>query len=197
MGLTGGIGSGKSTVSSQLEALGAVVIDADAVVRELQEPGQPVFELMVQHWGEEIVRDDGTLDRAAVADIVFSDSDELAALEAIVHPVLQREIKQRIAGRADSDDIVILDMALIAEKDNPYGVNEIIVVDLSPAEQVRRLVAYRGFTAEDAEKRIAAQASQDARLSIADHVIDNSGDLDALATQVSQLWEQLQGNPPG
>lgn len=197
IGLTGGIGSGKSTVSSQLQALGAVVIDADAVVRELQEPGEPVFDLMVQRWGEEIVRDDGTLDRAAVADIVFSDSDELAALEAIVHPVLQCEIKHRIAGRADSDDIVILDMALIAEKDNPYGVKEIIVVDLSPSEQIRRLVAYRDFTTEDAGKRIAAQASRDARLSIADHVIDNSGDLDALAAQVSQLWDRLHGSPPG
>ena len=196
IGLTGGIGSGKSTVSAQLEELGAHVIDADAVVRELQQPGQPVFDAMVERWGPGIVTDDGTLDRAAVAGIVFSDAEELRALESIVHPVLQAEIKRRIAARSDSDDVVVLDMALIAEKDNPYGVNEIIVVDLAPGEQIRRLVEYRGFSAEDAQNRIAAQASRDDRLAIADHVIDNSGDIGALTTQVDRLWKHLRAATP-
>jgi dephospho-CoA kinase len=196
VGLTGGIGSGKSTVSSQLEGLGAIVVDADAVVRELQEPGQPVFDAMVDRWGAKIVTDDGTLDRAAVARIVFSDPDELRALESIVHPVLRAELKRRITALSETDEVVILDMALIAEKDNPYGVDEIIVVDLAPAEQIRRLVAFRGFSADDAERRIAAQASRDQRLAIADHVIDNSGDLVALADQVNRLWETLTADVP-
>jgi len=194
IGLTGGIGSGKSTVSARLAELGAVVIDADAVVRELQEPGQPVFAAMARRWGERIVNDDGTLNRAEVAGIVFSDPVELEALESIVHPVLQSEIKDRIAAQADSEAVVILDMALLAEKDNPYGVREIIVVDLSTAEQISRLVAFRGFTADDATKRIAAQASREDRLAIADHVVDNSGDLEALVTRVDQLWGTLSGD---
>jgi dephospho-CoA kinase len=195
IGLTGGIGSGKSTVSSRFAERGAVVIDADAVVRELQEPDQPVFQAMVERWGEKIVTDEGTLDRAAVAGIVFSEPDELKALEAIVHPVLKAEIKGRIAERSGTDAVVILDMALLAEKSNPYGVKEIIVVDLTPSEQVRRLVAFRGFSADDARNRIAAQVSREERLALADHVIDNSGDLDSLAAQVDQLWETLAAQP--
>jgi dephospho-CoA kinase len=191
IGLTGGIGSGKSTVSARLAELGAVVIDADAVVRELQEPGEPVFDAMVQRWGERIVDDQGALDRALVAGIVFSAPDELEALEAIVHPVLQTEIKRRIVDLSDTDAVVILDMALLAEKNNPYGVKEIVVVDLSPTEQVHRLVESRGFSAEDARNRIAAQVSREDRLALADHVIDNSGDLEVLQTQVTQLWEKI------
>ncbi len=188
VGLTGGIGSGKSTVSSRLGELGAVVVDADAVVRELQEPGMPVFDAMVDKWGSSIVQSDGRLDRAAVAGIVFSDPDELRALEAIVHPVLQTEIKARIAAQSDTEKTVILDMALLAEKNNPYGVTEIIVVDLAPAEQVDRLVRYRNFSTDDAEKRIAAQATREDRLALADFVIDNSGTLAQLHEQVDDLW---------
>ena len=193
VGLTGGIGSGKSTVSSRLSELGAVVIDADAVVKDLQEPGMPVFRAMVERWGSSIVAPDQSLDRAAVAGIVFSDKAELKALEAIVHPVLQTEIKAQIAAQSDTDNLVILDMALLAEKDNPYGVKEIIVVDLSPTAQVNRLVKFRNFSADDAEKRIAAQASRDTRLALADHVIDNSGPLEDLYSQVDDLWKKLSG----
>ena len=195
VGLTGGIGSGKSTVSARLADLGAVVIDADAVVKELQQPHMPVFDSMVERWGSSIVRDDGSLDRAAVAAIVFSDKTELNALEAIVHPVLQTEIKARIAAQADTDNLVVLDMALLAEKANPYGVSEIIVVDLSPEAQVDRLVRFRNFTPDDAEKRIAAQAHRDDRLALADHVIDNSGSVEQLYVQVDQLWEHLTSRP--
>lgn len=188
VGLTGGIGSGKSTVSAYLAQKGAVVIDADAIVKELQQPGQPVFIQMVQKWGQDIVQSDGSLDRAAVAGIVFSDPSELGALEAIVHPVLQTEIKQRIESHRDTDNVVILDMALLAEKKNPYGVTEIIVVDLSPAEQIDRLVRYRNFSAEDAQNRIAAQATRQERLDLADHVVDNSGSLEDLEHHVERLW---------
>ncbi len=126
---------------------------------------------------------------------MFSEADELKALEAIVHPVLQTEIKRRIASLSDTDAVVVLDMALLAEKDNPYGVREVIVVDLSPSEQVRRLVEFRGFSADDAQNRIAAQTSRQERLAIADHVIDNSGDLESLQTQVDQLWDTLAAQP--
>lgn len=188
VGLTGGIGSGKSTVSALLAERGAVVIDADAIVRELQQPGQPVLVAMAERWGEGILLPDGSLDRKAVADIVFADGDELKALEAIVHPALRREIERRIDTHRDTDAVVILDMALIAEKDNPYGATEIIVVDLPHDLAVHRLVTDRGYDEADARNRIDAQVSRDARLALADHVIDNRRDLAELEQQVDDLW---------
>ena len=146
---------------------------------------------MVERWGQDIVADDGTLNRAEVAKIVFSDPDELKAIEAIVHPVLQTEIKARIAAQSNTQKVVVLDMALLTEKQNPYGVKEIIVVDLSPEVQIERLVQFRSFEIDDAKKRIAAQASRQERLALATHVIDNSGDLDSLHSQVETLWRQL------
>ncbi|NNF54445.1 MAG: dephospho-CoA kinase [Acidimicrobiales bacterium] len=191
VGLTGGIGSGKSTVSEQLRDNGAVVIDADAIVRELQRPGEPVFAAMVQRWGRDVVAEDGTLDRAAVAAIVFNDKDELKALESIVHPVLRTEIERRIAEQRSTENVVVLDMALLTEKANPYEVTEIIVVDLAPETAVDRLVRFRGFSEDDAAKRIAAQANREERLAVATHVIDNNGDLTALKQQVDALWQRL------
>lgn len=191
VGLTGGIGSGKSTVSALLAERGAVIIDADAIVRELQQPGQPVLQAMVERWGSSILLSDDSLDRKAVADIVFADGDELKALEAIVHPALRREIERRIDTHRDTDAVVILDMALIAEKDNPYGATEIIVVDLPHDLAVHRLVTDRGFAEADARQRIDAQVSRADRLAVADHVIDNRGNLAELEQQVRVLWERL------
>ncbi len=191
VGLTGGIGSGKSTVSDQLQDNGAVIIDADAIVRELQQPGEPVFTAMVERWGKDVVAHDATLNRAAVAAIVFNDADELKALEAIVHPVLRTEIKRRIAEQRSTENVVVLDMALLTEKANPYDVSEIIVVDLAPHTAAERLVRFRGFSADDAAKRIAAQTSREERLALATHVIDNNGNLTALKEQVDALWQNL------
>ena len=195
IGLTGGIGSGKSTVSAALAERGAVVVDADAITRELQGPGQPVLAAMVERFGPQILRPDGALDRQAVADVVFVDADALADLNAIVHPAVGAEIAGRLAALAETDDVVILDVPLLVEsgRDDMAGT---IVVDTDPEVAVERLVAHRGFAEADARARIARQASREDRLAKADFVIDNGGDLDALTPQVDRCWAWIEGLRP-
>ena len=191
VGLTGGIGSGKSSVSETLATLGAIIIDADAIVRELQRPGAPVFEAMVQRWGSDIVAESGELDRAKVAEIVFNDSEELRELEALVHPVLQDEIKRRIEAERATDHSVVLDMALLAERGRDvYNVQGVVVVDCPQSTAVARLVQYRNFSEADAEARMKNQISRDRRLAVADYVLDNSGTPDDLrsAATVCADW---------
>lgn len=201
IGLTGGIGSGKSTVADALVARGAVLVDADRIVRELQEPGRPVFEAMVERWGERIVAADGTLDRAAVAKIVFGDEEELAAINGIVHPALAEEIEARRAAAA-SDAVVVLDLPLLVPADGEPVAEQytnfagVIVVDVDADTAVERLVAHRGFSEEDARNRIANQASREDRRAVADLVIDNSGDLAALEAAVDRAWEWIQTLTP-
>lgn len=191
LGLTGGIGSGKSTVSERLESYGAVIVDADRIVRELQEPGQPVFEAMVDAFGDGIVAADGTLDRAAVAALVFDDADALATLNGIVHPAVGAEMLRRIQDLADTDRVVILDIPLLVESGRD-DLAAIIVVDVDPEIAVRRLVEFRGFSEDDARSRMARQASREDRLAKADVVIDNSGDLASLYAQVDGLWRRIE-----
>lgn len=196
VGLTGGIGSGKSTVSAMLAERGAYIVDADAIARELQQPGSPVLAAMAERFGAHVLDDDGALDRAAVAGIVFGDDDESAAalrdLNGIVHPALQNEIRARIAAREATNDIVVLDFPLLAE--NPRDdLAATIVVDVDPETAVERLVLYRGMDADDARRRIANQASREQRRSIATHVLDNSGDVDFLEAQVDHLFDDLCG----
>ena len=195
IGLTGGIGSGKSTVSAALAERGAVVVDADAITRELQGPGQPVLAAMVERFGPQILRPDGTLDRQAVADVVFVDAEALADLNAIVHPAVGAEIAGRLAVLAETDDVVILDVPLLVEsgRDDMAGT---IVVDTDPEVAVERLVAHRGFAEADARARIARQASREDRLAKADFVIDNGGDLDALTPQIDRCWAWIEGLRP-
>lgn len=194
IGLTGGIGSGKSTVADGLVARGAVLIDADRIVRELQEPGEPVFEAMVERWGQKIVAADGTLDRAAVATIAFSDEAELTALNDIVHPAVGKEMVARRKKVEGTDAIVVLDIPLLVRPDGESIADQyanlagIVVVDVDPSIAVRRLVKFRGFTAKDARARIANQASREARRAVADRVIDNSGTLQELEPQISFVW---------
>jgi dephospho-CoA kinase len=190
IGLTGGIGSGKSSVSAGLQRRGAVIVDADAIVRELQSPGTVVFDEMVERFGAAIVAADGTLDRAAVARIVFADAEALADLGMIVHPRVHDEIERRVAAEQGSDHVVVLDIPLLDRSGWP-GLAGTIVVDLDPDVAVERLIAYRGFDETDARNRIANQASRDERLALADFVVDNGGDLDDLEREVDRAWDWI------
>ena len=190
--LTGGIGSGKSSVSERLAARGAVIVDADEVVKKLQQPGEPVYQAMVERWGDRIVAEDGSLDRAAVAGIVFNDEAELKALNALVHPAVRAEMRAQTEAVAHTDHVVVLDIPLLAEGGSDRrGASAVIVVDLPPEVAIERLMTFRGFDRADAEARIAAQASRQDRLAMADFVIDNSGDLDALEAEVERCWGWL------
>jgi dephospho-CoA kinase len=193
IGLTGGIGSGKSTVSALLAEKGAVVVDADAIVREVQQPGTPVFEAMVERFGAGIVAGDGSLDRAAVADMVFGDPGALAELNAMVHPAVGAEIARRMETLAATDDVVVLDVPLLVESKNAYPVAGLLVVDVDPEVAVERLVEHRAMREADVRARMARQASREERLARADRVIDNSGSADDLRDQVDAAWEWIEG----
>jgi len=191
VGLTGGIGAGKSTVSAMLADRGAVIVDADRIARDLQEPGSPVLDRMAERFGDHIIRPDGSLDRAAVAEIVFNDEQALADLNGIVHPAMQDEIQRQIDAHRDTDRVVVLDFPLLGE--NPReGLAATIVVDIEPEIAVERLVNQRGMDETDARARINSQISREKRLERATHVIDNGGDLDSLAAQVDEVWSDLQ-----
>ena len=195
LGLTGGIGSGKSTVSALLSERGAVIIDADAIVKELQEPGQPLLVELAAEFGPSIIKDDGSLDRVALAGIAFSDKDKLAALNKIVHPAVGREMNRRLEEQRAGDNVVVLDIPLLAE--NPRkGLCGVIVVDVPVDVAVSRLVQHRGFSEDDARARVANQTSREKRVAMADKVLDNSGDMESLAQQVDAVWQWAQTLPP-
>ncbi len=195
VGLTGGIGAGKSTVSAMLAERGAVIVDADQIARDLQAPGSPVLAAMAERFGEHIIGDDGVLDRGAVAQIVFNDEDALQDLNGIVHPAMQSEIQRQIDAQRDTDRVVVLDFPLLGE--NPRkGLAATIVVDVPVDVAVERLVEQRDMDVDDARARIDSQLSREERLERATHVLDNSGDRDSLASQVDALWEQLLQLPP-
>ena len=193
IGLTGGIGSGKSTVSALLAEKGAVIVDADAITREVQQPGTDTFKAMVERFGEGIVGPDGALDRNAVADIVFKDPDALADLNHIVHPAVGAEIASRMQTLAEGDDVVVLDVPLLVESSRAYPVAGLLVVDVDPEIAVHRVVGQRGMREDDVRARMTRQASREQRLARADRVIDNSGDLADLARQVDEAWEWIGG----
>ena len=190
VGLTGGIGSGKSEVSRRLVSLGAVLVDADAVAREVVEPGTPGLAAVVAEFGEEILRPDGTLDRDRLGSIVFADDARRERLNAIVHPLVGERM-QELVEEAPDDAVVVYDVPLLAENDLAGLYDLVVVVDTPVEEQVRRLTELRGMTEEAARARIAAQATRERRLAVADRVIDNSGTLDKLVAQVDELWAGL------
>lgn len=195
IGLTGGIGSGKSTVSALLAKRGAVIIDADAITRQLQQPGQPLLKELSDRFGSGIISSSGDLDRAALAAIAFGDPDALKDLNKIVHPAVAKEMDRQMNEVRHTDKVVVLDIPLLAE--NPRkGLCGVIVVDVPVDLAVERLVTFRNMSETDARSRIEKQASREKRLEIADQVIDNSGDMDALASRVDEVWQWAIALPP-
>lgn len=190
VGLTGGIASGKSTVSAMLAELGAVIIDADALAREVVEKGTPGLDAVVAEFGTSLLTPEGDLDRPAMGALVFGDAAARKRLEAIVHPlVFERMVA--LEGAASSDDVVVHDIPLLAEGTRADTFDAVIVVDCPPELQIARMISDRGWTREDAESRIAAQATREQRLAIATHVIDNTGSLDQLRDQVVAVFISL------
>jgi dephospho-CoA kinase len=190
VGLTGGIGSGKSTVSRQLSSYGAVVVDADLVAREVVAPGSPGLAQVVAEFGTAVLRPDGSLDREAVGALVFADPARLAALNAIVHPLVGARMDElEEQARASGAPVVVLDVPLLAENGLAPLYDEVVVVDCPVDVAVRRLVELRGMTEEDARARIAAQATREQRRAVATHVLDNSGTPEQLEQQVRALWD--------
>ena len=190
VGLTGGIGSGKSTVAAMLGALGAFVVDCDGLGRQVIEPHGRAYSRVVDRFGPDIVRDDGQIDRGALAAIVFRNENELAALNAISHPAIDAEIADRIAD-APMDLMVVLDMAVLVETDLGAGQYDTVVVVEAPLSVRLARLVQRGMTEDDARARIASQASDQQRREVADFVIDNAGDIDDLRDEVATLWDAL------
>lgn len=195
LALTGGIASGKSTIARRLGDHGAVVVDADAIVRDVQREGSPVLQALAAEFGGDILRADGTLDRAALADRTFGDPAAVARLNAIVHPAVRAESARRFAEAfaADPRAVVVYDVPLLAEarSDDPW---DLIVVAHAPADvRRRRLIDLRGFTESDASARIAAQVPDDVRLALADVVVDTAAPLAETLSQVDRLWQELPG----
>jgi dephospho-CoA kinase len=190
VGLTGGIGSGKSEVSKRLAAQGAVIIDADAIAREVVAPGTAGLAEVTEAFGREVLRPDGELDRIRLGDIVFADPQLRARLNAIVHPRVGARMAE-LEQAAGPGAIVVHDVPLIAENGMAGAYDVVVVVDVPPRTQVERLVRNRGLTRDQAAARMAAQASREDRLAIASIVIDNSGSLAELDRQVGDLWAEL------
>ena len=199
VGLTGGIGSGKSEVSRRLASYGAVLIDADAIAREVVEPGTPGLAAVVAEFGPDVQAADGSLDREAVARLVFADAGMRAKLNAIVHPLVGERMGE-LERAAPAGAIVVYDVPLIAENGLAGGFDLVVVVDAPEHTQLDRLVRLRGMTKEQAVARLAAQASRDQRLAIVgeqDIVIDNSGSLAELDRQAGDLWAELRRRARG
>ena len=192
MGLTGGIGAGKSSVAAMLEAHGAVLVDADQIARELVEPGGAALAELVTEFGPRILREDGSLSRGELAALAFSDPRATDRLNAIMHPLIRAEAQRRIAAVPEAP-VVVYDMPLLVETGQADLVDVVVVVDVPEETQVDRAVRLRGLDEEDVQRRMSVQASREARLAEADVVIDNSGDLDRTAAQVDTLWRTLTG----
>ncbi|WUH96286.1 dephospho-CoA kinase [Spirillospora sp. NBC_00431] len=190
VGLTGGIGSGKSEVAARLRDRGAVVIDADKIAREVVEPGTAGLAAVAAEFGEEVLLPSGALDREKLGRVVFGDADRLAALNAIVHPLVGERTKE-LMHAAPAGAVVVYDVPLLVENGLAEMYDEVVVVDAPEEVQLDRLVGRRGMTEEDARARMASQASRADRRAVATRVIDNSGTLDDLKTQVDALWETL------
>ena len=192
VGLTGGIGSGKSAVSRLLQSYGAVVVDADLIAREVVEVGTPGLVAVVAAFGREVLQPDGSLDRPALGRLVFADSTALATLNAITHPRIAERTTALFREAAEAGaEVLVHDVALLVEHGLTRHYDAVVVVAASPATQLDRLVRLRGMAEDDARARIAAQAPLEDKLAVATHVIRNDGPLEELAPQVERLWTSL------
>ena len=192
VGLTGGIGSGKSTVAKLFAERGAHVVDADVIAREVVEPGRSALEEIADHFGDWVLQDNGSLNRAVLAEVVFNDDTARAELERITHPRIHERILARLAElEAEGAEIVVIDHPLLIETRQHEDLDSVIVVTAPEETRVRRLASFRGIDPEDARARIRAQVDDEVRISEADHVIDNSGDHDDLEYHVDAVWEEL------
>lgn len=187
IGVTGGIGSGKSTVASMFAELGAVVIDADAISREIVEPGQPALGALVAEFGPRILREDGSLDRGELASLAFAEAEGTRRLNAIMHPLIRSEAAAQVArAQGEGASVVVYDMPLLVETSQQDLVDLVVVVDVPEELQVLR--ATPRFSETDVRRRIAVQATREERAAIADYVIDNSGSMDSTRDQVQRVW---------
>ncbi|MCP3016843.1 dephospho-CoA kinase [Nocardiopsis dassonvillei] len=192
VGLTGGIGSGKSAVAAELAAYGATVVDADAIAREVVEPGTPGLEAVVAEFGDRVLTPDGRLDRPRLGEIVFADEASLTRLNAIVHPLVgERSAQLMEEAVASGVEVVVYDVPLLVENGLGPLYDLVVVVDAPDAVRVERVTANRGMPREQVEARIRAQADRDTRLAAADLVVDNSGTREELTERVAELWREL------
>ncbi|MFY0514060.1 dephospho-CoA kinase [Streptomyces anulatus] len=190
VGLTGGIGAGKSEVSRLLVKYGAVLIDSDRIAREVVEPGAPGLTAVVEEFGPGVLTAEGTLDRPALGALVFADAGRLAALNAIVHPLVGARAAE-LERAAPEDAVVVHDVPLLTENGLAPLYDLVVVVDATAETQLERLVTLRGMTESDARARMAAQATRDQRRAVADLIVDNDGPLEALEPQVRTVWDEL------
>jgi dephospho-CoA kinase len=188
IGLTGGIGSGKSTVAGLLAARGARIVDADRIAREVVEPGTPGLEAVVAAFGPGVLAPDGALDRPALAAVVFADPDARRRLDGIVHPLVRARAAELVAA-TPPDAVVVQDVPLLVETGQAGSYDLVLVVEADPGTRVRRLVG-RGLSEDDARARIAAQATDEQRRAVADVVLDNSGTVEELEAQVERFWAE-------
>jgi len=195
VGLTGGMGVGKSTVGGLLKQLGAEVIDVDALGRKILESGGLAVSAVIERFGPTVSATDGSINRAALAEIVFGDAEQLAALEAISHPAINEMLDQTVDSLERSDAIVVYDMAVLVESrlgyDTKHPYEVVVVVEAPMADRLERLQQQRGIEPEDAIARIESQASDEDRRAVAQFLIANGGDLDALSEATAELWAQL------
>lgn len=190
VGLTGGIGAGKSEVSRLLASYGAVIVDSDKIAREVVEPGTPGLAAVVAEFGEDVLTSDGTLDRPKLGALVFGDTERLAALNAVMHPLIG-DRSAELERAAGEDGVVVHDVPLLAENGLAPLYDTVVVVDASTRTRLDRLVRLRGMDEGEARARMAAQATREERLAVADVVIDNDGPLEELEPQVRKVWEGL------
>jgi len=193
VGLTGGVASGKSTVSAILAELGAVVIDADLLAREVVAPGTPGLAEVVTAFGDDVLTPEGELDRPAMGALVFADEEKRRILEAIIHPLV-RERGRQLEAEAPPDALVVHDIPLLAETGQPDQFDAVIVVDVPVEVQLERMLRLRGMEHVDAQARIAAQAERAHRLAIATHVIENTGSIEELRDRVIAVYAELHGD---